>query len=69
MKAGIVVDDWKLPIFRKRLTKAGFTYTDAGAFHTNTTVLQVETEEKHKARLSKIVRAAEAECQRSKREQ
>lgn len=27
MKAGIVIDDWKLPIFRKHLTKQSFTFT------------------------------------------
>lgn len=43
MKAGIAVDDWKLPVFRKRLTEAGFQYTDAGGLTHNTTVLTVET--------------------------
>jgi len=31
MKAGIAVDNWKLPIFCKRLTEAGYDYVDGGA--------------------------------------
>lgn len=27
MQSGIVLDDWKLPIFEELLTEAGFTYT------------------------------------------
>jgi hypothetical protein len=43
MKAGVPVDDWKLPVFRKALTDAGYTYTDAGEITPGTTMLHVET--------------------------
>jgi hypothetical protein len=42
MKAGIAVDNWKLPVFRKRLTEAGYQYTDAGGLTHDTTLLTVE---------------------------
>ena len=44
MKAGIAVDDWKLPVFRKILTEEGYTYTDGGALTPTTTLLTVETD-------------------------
>jgi len=28
MKAGVAVDDWKLPVFRKLLSEAGFEFTE-----------------------------------------
>lgn len=44
MKAGIGVDNWKLPVFRKRLTEAGYSYEDAGPLTGDTTLLTVETD-------------------------
>lgn len=43
-KVAIAVDDWKLKIFREKLTEAGYEYTDAGAFTADTTILTVETD-------------------------
>lgn len=63
MKAGIIVDDWKLPVFRKRLTAAGFTYTDAGGLTHDTTVLTVVTEDA--GRLATVVQECQAECART----
>ncbi len=60
MKAGIAVDDWKLPVFRQRLTEAGFTYTDAGGLTHNTTVLTVVTDDV--SRLGDVVKACQREC-------
>jgi hypothetical protein len=62
MKAGIAVDDWKLPIFRKKLTEAGFEYTDAGGLTHNTTVLTVETDDL--LRLKSVVEECQRECKR-----
>lgn len=62
MKAGIVLDNWKLPIFRKRLTEAGYTYTDAGGLTHDTTVLTVETDDALK--LKKVLERCQAECRR-----
>lgn len=60
MKAGIVVDDWKLPIFRKRLTEAGYTYTDVGGLTHDTTVLTVETN--NILKLKDVLERCQEEC-------
>jgi hypothetical protein len=60
VKAGIVVDDWKLPVFRKRLTEAGFTYTDAGGLTHDTTVLTVRTDDVPS--LQKVIERCQTEC-------
>lgn len=60
MKAAIAVDDWKLPVFRRRLTEAGFAYTDAGAGPGATTFLTVVTEDGD--RLKRVLEACQAEC-------
>lgn len=62
MIAGIAVDDWKLPIFRKRLEEAGFSYEDAGALTHGTTMLRVET--KNMRALEIVVRECQAECRK-----
>lgn len=67
MKAGIAVDDWKLPIFRRRLTEAGFEYTDAGAIIGQTTMLHVEYDADTFAKLTALVTACQADCARQKR--
>lgn len=59
-KAGIVVDDWKLPIYRKALTSGGFAYTDGGGLTHDTTVLTVMTDDISK--LQKVLENAEREC-------
>lgn len=65
MKAGIVVDDWKLPVFRKRLTEAGYEYTDAGGLTHNTTVLTVETD--NMLKLKSVIEKCQRECARQRR--
>lgn len=62
MKAGIAVDNWKLPVFRKRLTEAGFEYTDSGAFTHDTTLLTVETD--NMLKLKRVLEKCQAECRR-----
>lgn len=64
MKAGIALDDWKLPIFRKILTEAGYAYTDAGGLTFNTTVLTVETDDILK--LKKVLERCQRECRKAK---
>lgn len=59
-KAGIAVDDWKLPVFRRRLTDAGYTYEDRGAPTPNVTMLMVPFTDQ--AALQEVVVAAQAEC-------
>lgn len=65
MKAGIVVDDWKLPVFRKRLTEAGFTYTDAGGLTHDTTVLTVQTDDL--PRLQRVIQRCQNECRKGRK--
>ncbi len=59
MKAGIAVDNWKLPVFRQQLTAAGFSYSDGGSITADTTLLTVETSD-----LLKLKNVIEA-CQRA----
>ncbi len=65
-KAAVVVDDWKLPIFRKVLEDAGFTYKDAGEFAVGTTILHVPYEPKDFNRLEAAISKAQTLCERSK---
>ena len=64
MKAGIVLDDWKLPVFRKRLAEAGYAFKEVGHFTANTSVLTIETE--FPANLKIVVEGCQAECARQK---
>lgn len=60
MKAGIGVDDWKLPVFRRRLTEAGYQYKDGGPLTSDTTLLTVETS--NILDLKKVLEECQAEC-------
>ncbi len=59
-KAGIAVDDWKLPVFRRQLTAAGFEYEDRGPLTGDTTMLAVETDDV--PRLAALLKDCQAEC-------
>lgn len=63
MKAGIALDDWKLPVFRQRLEQAGYTYEDAGAPAPGLTMLTVHFTDQ--AALTEVVKQANAECTRT----
>lgn len=58
MKAAIVIDKWKLPIFTRHLHDAGFAYEQVGG--SSELVLKVETTEGQ--RLAQVVLAANVEC-------
>jgi hypothetical protein len=64
MRAGIAIDNWKLPVFRERLTDAGYEYTDGGPLIGDTTLLRVETDDLPK--LATVVAACQAECAKQK---
>lgn len=64
MKAAIAVDNWKLAVFRKRLTEAGFEYKDAGAFTPNVTILTVITDDLSK--LHELLKKCQNECKNKK---
>jgi len=56
MKAGIAIDTWKLPVFDRHLSEAGYTYKKGPGLTKDTLFLQVKTDDA-KA-LETIVRAA-----------
>jgi hypothetical protein len=62
MRAGIAVDNWKLPVFRKRLKEAGYEYEDSGPLTGDTTLLTVETG--NFLALKKVVERCQAECRK-----
>lgn len=62
--AGLVIDNWKVKIFRKHLDKAGFSYKEAGHLTEEQLVIHVDVDDPDK--LVPIVVAAEEECRRSK---
>lgn len=65
MRAGIVVDDWKLAVFRRRLEEAGYSYEDKGEVRPNITLLHVEfTDQAH---LTRVLEEATDECNRQRR--
>lgn len=64
LKAGIAVDDWKLPVFRKRLEEAGYTYEDRGPLTGDTTMLSVETDDIRA--LAGVLEKCQAECRASR---
>lgn len=64
MKAGIVLDKWKLPVFQKRLTEAGFSFEELGQLTPGTFTLTVETE--NAAYLQTVIEQCQAECQKQK---
>lgn len=60
MIAGVVIDGWKLPIFKRHLDAAGYEYTEHPGITPDTLTLKVTCESAH--RLKPIVEAANAEC-------
>ena len=60
--AGVVIDDWKLPIFKKHLDAAGYTYTEHPGVTSKTLTLRVTY--KWVSELKPIIEAANAECRK-----
>jgi hypothetical protein len=65
VKAGIAVDDWKLAVFRKRLSEAGYKYEDGGPLFANVTLLTVETD--NMLALKSLLEKCQTECRKMKR--
>lgn len=65
MKAGIAVDNWKLPVFRRRLTDAGYHYEDGGALTADASLLTVETADV--LALKKVIEQCQLECRKAAR--
>ena len=66
-KAAVVLDDWKLPIFKKHLDAAGYRYEEPVGFTDGTLILKVYYEWVHE--LKPIIEAAQRECAERKHEQ
>jgi hypothetical protein len=64
VKAGIAVDNWKLPVFRKRLKEAGYEYLDGGALTGATTLLTVEMNDM--LALKRLLERCQSECREMK---
>lgn len=58
--AGIAIDNWKLPIFKRHLDAGGFSYTEHPGLTADALVLKVETPTI--AILQPVVEAAQQEC-------
>lgn len=59
-QAGIVVDNWKLPIFERHLTGSGYSFKGAGDLTKDVTVLTVVTD--NLEALAGVVKAANTEA-------
>lgn len=60
MIAAIAIDRWKLTIFDRHLSKAGYTYTQHPGLVEEMIILKVNTPSV--AKLAPIVEAAQKEC-------
>lgn len=65
MIAGVVLDAWKLDVFKRHLGAAGYTYTEHPGPFPDVITLRVKCEFAYV--LKPVIEAAEAECQASKR--
>ena len=63
-KAAIVLDDWKLSIFKKTLDNEGYEYTEVKGPTSKLITLQVKTDSISK--LKPVVERMNAEAQRSR---
>lgn len=64
MKAGIAIDDWKLPIFERHLSQSGYAFVNAGRLIAGTLLLTVETT--NQEALMAVVKAANTEAAMTK---
>lgn len=62
--AAVFIDGWKLPIFKKHLDAANYTYTEHPGTGPDNKLLKVKYE--WVAALQPVVEAAQAECRKVK---
>ena len=62
--AGVVLDSWKLSIFKKHLDGAGYSYTEHPGITKSTLILKVKC--KWISELQPIIEAANEECARER---
>lgn len=60
MKAGIAIDNWKFPIFERRLKQAGYSFERADGLTKDAMVLSVTTN--NVEALGEVVKAANTEA-------
>ena len=60
MKAAIIIDNWKLPIFDRHLKQSGYSYESTPNLTKNTMVISVQTE--NQRALGIVVKAANTEA-------
>lgn len=63
--AGVVIDKWKLPIFKKHLDRAGFKFTEQSGPIKGMLTLNVQYE--WVSALKPVIEAANEECAKVKR--
>ena len=59
-KVGIAIDDWKLPIFERHLTQAGYAFENCGPLTDGALFLKVNTA--NTEALKEVLMAAQAEA-------
>lgn len=62
MICGIAIDQWKLPVFERRLTAAHFAYEICPGVTADTLLLRVTTDDLSFSRLKTAVAEANVEC-------
>lgn len=60
MKAGIAIDNWKFPIFERRLKQAGYSFKRADGLTMGSMILSVVTD--NPEALGEVVKAANTEA-------
>lgn len=63
-KAAVVIDSWKLEVFKEHLLKAGYSYTILPGITADTLTIQVSYAWVHQ--LKPVIEAAQLECARQK---
>ena len=64
MKAGIAIDAWKLEIFERHLSQAGYAYEKSAGLTADTLMLCVETD--NMIALEGVLRAANTEAAKTR---
>jgi hypothetical protein len=67
MKAAVVIDAWKLPIFTRHLKEAGFSYEERGPLTPEGKELTLTVDTPSREKLEPVIIAAQTECARTKR--
>lgn len=61
---GIAIDKWKLPIFKRNLDRAGFTFTEHPGLTPDMLLLKVVTN--NRLSITRCVESAQTECRKKR---